>query len=137
MPHRPSAPSRNLLHHPASWIATTLAALMLVGAARAETAGYDPRETFAPVNFPDSVNRYRGPDGAPGPDFWQNRADYDIAARLDPASKSLTATETITYTNNSPSTLTSLWVQLDQNIYRPDARSAVALSHWHKASEIT
>jgi hypothetical protein len=137
MLHHPSAPSRALSHLPATFVATALAAFMLVGAARAETTGYDPRETFAPVNFPEAVNLYRGPDGAPGPDFWQNRADYDIAARLDPASKSLTATETITYTNNSPSTLTSLWVQLDQNIYRPDARSAVALSHWHKSGEIT
>ena len=53
--------------------------------------------------MPEAVNRYRSGDGSPGPDYWQNRADYDIAARLDPVSKVLTGTETITYTNNSPS----------------------------------
>ena len=87
--------------------------------------------------FPEPVNRFRSADGSPGPDYWQNRADYDIAARLDPASKTLTATETITYTNNSPSALTSLWVQLDQNVYRPDARSVTALSGFRKPDQVT
>ena len=98
---------------------------------------FDPLETFAPVAFPEPVNRFRSADGSPGPDYWQNRADYDIAARLDPASKTLTATETITYTNNSPSALTSLWVQLDQNVYRADARSVTALSGFRKPDQVT
>ena len=37
------------------------------------------------MTLPGSVNRYRSGDGAPGPDYWQNRPDYDIKARLDPA----------------------------------------------------
>jgi hypothetical protein len=81
---------------------------------------------FAPLTLPGSVNRYRSGSGAPGPDYWQNRADYDIHAKLDPASKRLTATETISYTNNSPDTLSCLWLQLDQNVYRRDARGAVS-----------
>ena len=40
--------------------------------------------------------------------------------------KVLTASETITYTNNSPDALDGLWVQLDQNIYRKDSRSGVS-----------
>ena len=52
-------------------------------------SAFDPHESFAPVVFPDPVNRYRSGDGTPGPDYWQNRADYDIAARLDPAAKTL------------------------------------------------
>ena len=88
------------------------------------TDSFDPREVFGPITFPEAVNRYRSADGSPGPDYWQNRADYNISARLDPTSKVLTASEAITYTNNSPSILTSLWVQLDQNTYRLDARAA-------------
>ena len=89
-------------------------------------AVYDPRVAFAPLTLPGTVNRYRSGDGAPGPDYWQNRADYDIKARLDPVAKTITASETVTYTNNSPDALASLWVQLDQNVYRHDARGAVA-----------
>src|SRR5580704_6953524 len=65
-------------------------------------------------------------DPAPAPDYWQNRADYVIDAKLDPTAKTLTASETITYTNYSPDVLDVLWVQLDQNIYRRDARAGDA-----------
>ena len=60
------------------------------------------------------------------PAYWQNRADYAIAARIDTAAHVLTGHETITYVNNSPDALDILWLQLDQNIYRADARAAVS-----------
>ncbi len=88
----------------------------------APAPSYDPRETFAPLTLPDPVNVYRAGNGAPGPQYWQNRADYLIHARLDPAAARLSADETITYTNNSPQALDALWIQLDQNMYRADAR---------------
>ena len=87
---------------------------------------YNPRETFAPLTLPTPVNAYRSGDGTPGPAYWQNRADYKIAATLDPVSASLNGDETITYTNNSPSTLDALWLQLDENSYKKDARSRFA-----------
>ncbi len=87
---------------------------------------YDPAETFAPLTLPDPVNAFRSGDGAPGPDYWQNRADYTIHATLDAETKTLTADEVITYTNNSPNALPALWLQLDQNTYRRDARSRYA-----------
>src|SRR5580658_10466792 len=91
--------------------------------AAAQTPPYDPVKTFAPLTLPDPVNSYRSSNGAPGPDYWQNSADYEIHANLDTAAKQLSATEVITYVNNSPDALPSLWVQLDQNIYRKDARA--------------
>jgi Peptidase family M1 domain len=94
-------------------------------------SSYDPRAAFAPLVMPDPVNRYRSADGAPGPDYWQNRADYAIAARLDPKTKTLAGTVTITYTNNSPDALDSLWLQLDQNTYRADARSVNSSARVH------
>jgi hypothetical protein len=90
---------------------------------------YDPASTFAALVLPDPVNAYRSANGAPGPAYWQNRADYDIQATLDVAAKQLRATETIAYTNNSPDVLTSLWVQLDQNTYRRDARATLSNDH--------
>src|SRR5579862_1999246 len=86
-------------------------------------SSYDPRLTFAPLTLPDPVNAYRSGSGAPGPSYWQNGADYEMHADLDTAAKQLKNSEIVTYTNNSPDTLTSLWVQLDQNTYRTDARS--------------
>ena len=83
---------------------------------------YDPLALFAPFDYQNPVNRHRAADGQPGPDYWQNRADYEIHATLDPKAKTLTGTETITYTNDSPQSLGYLWLQLDQNLYRTDAR---------------
>jgi hypothetical protein len=86
-------------------------------------APYDPRLTFAPLALPDPVNSYRSSNGAPGPGYWQNRADYELHANLDTAAKELKADEIITYTNNSPDLLPSLWIQLEQNIYKKDSRA--------------
>ncbi len=83
---------------------------------------YSPLQTFAPLTLPDPINAYRSSNGAPGPQYWQNRADYNLRAAIDPTTKTLTATETITYTNNSPDTLNALWLNLEQNLYRKDSR---------------
>lgn len=93
-------------------------------AAPLRAADFDPKLAFAAQPLPDGVNVYRSSNGAPGPGYWQNRVDYAITARIDAPTKTLTATETVDYTNNSPDTLPSLWMQLDQNIYRADSRAA-------------
>src|SRR5271170_1507646 len=105
-----------------------LLAILSVGgghtfAAQPPAAAYDPAKTFAPLTLPEPVNSYRSSNGAPGPDYWQNSADYEIHANLDTTAKQLSANEVITYRNNSPDTLPSLWVQIEQNIYRKDARA--------------
>jgi hypothetical protein len=73
---------------------------------------------FSPLPLPPA-NEIRAADGAPGPKYWQQRADYTIKATLDTAAKRLTATEQIRYTNNSPDTLRFVWMQVDQNLFRP------------------
>jgi len=60
-------------------------------------------------------NSYRNMDGSPGPDYWQQRVDYDIECSLDEKIQQLTGREKITYYNQSPSTLHYLWLQLDEN----------------------
>src|SRR5688572_13656190 len=60
-------------------------------------------------------NEYRTGSGAPGPKYWQQKADYVIRVELNEATNSIAGSETITYTNNSPDALKYLWLQLDQN----------------------
>ena len=60
-------------------------------------------------------NVYRTASGAPGHQYWQQKADYDIKVQLDDTNQKISGTETITYHNNSPDHLEYLWVQLDQN----------------------
>lgn len=60
-------------------------------------------------------NDQRTASGAPGKDYWQQRADYKMNIRLDDENQRLYGEETITYFNNSPDVLYYLWMQLDQN----------------------
>ncbi|MEM7368270.1 MAG: M1 family metallopeptidase [Bacteroidota bacterium] len=66
-------------------------------------------------------NVYRNAAGAPGHDYWQNRADYDMDIRLDDENQRIYGTETITYHNESPDALEYLWLQLDQNVRALDS----------------
>jgi hypothetical protein len=83
---------------------------------------YDQHKVFAPEFYPAGSTVYRSASGAPGPKYWTNRADYTIHSRLDTGRHELSGDVTISYTNNSPDTLSFLWLQLDQNIYRSDSR---------------
>jgi len=61
-------------------------------------------------------NVYRTASGAPGHQYWQNTADYDMDLRLDDENQRVYGEEEITYNNASPDKLEYLWVQLDQNM---------------------
>ncbi|MEO0574303.1 MAG: M1 family metallopeptidase [Pseudomonadota bacterium] len=73
-------------------------------------------------------NSYRTASGAPGHEYWQQRADYRINAVLDETARRITGTQTVTYTNNSPDPLRYLWLQLDQNRFRPDSMDMITRS---------
>lgn len=60
-------------------------------------------------------NEYRTASGAPGPKYWQQRADYNIKCTLDEKNLLLKGSEAITYYNNSPDVLDYIWLQLDEN----------------------
>jgi len=60
-------------------------------------------------------NMYRTASGAPGPEYYQQQADYKIDIELDDKNTKLYGTETITYHNNAKESLDYLWIQLDQN----------------------
>jgi len=61
-------------------------------------------------------NTYRTASGAPGHEYWQQHADYDIDITLDDSEQRIYGEETVTYYNNSPDVLSYLWIQLDQNM---------------------
>ena len=76
---------------------------------------------FEPIdNMITPPSTYRTASGAPGRDYWQQRANYEIKAEIDETNNVLSGEETITYFNNSPDDLIYLWVQLDQNVNRKD-----------------
>ncbi len=68
-------------------------------------------------------NMFRTASGAPGPNYYQQQADYVMDVELDDKNKKLTGFETITYSNNSPDVLEFLWVQLDQNYKTKDSKT--------------
>ncbi|UPL49608.1 M1 family metallopeptidase [Hymenobacter sublimis] len=91
-----------------------VALLALPAAAQSTNSGTDKfaqLETLLPT-----PNTYRTASGAPGNEYWQQRADYNIRVKLDDTKQSISGDEDITYTNLSPDVLTYLWVQLDQNV---------------------
>ena len=111
-----------------AFLGASFALLLLTGALLApavqaqEESGLN-LSAFEPIDFPDP-NRYRAADGRPGADYWQNEADYRIDVSLDPSEHRIDGEQTITYTNNAPQELNYLWVQLDQNLFKPDSRGA-------------
>jgi hypothetical protein len=72
---------------------------------------------FEPIdNLIAPPNTYRTASGAPGKDYWQQRANYTIKVVLNEKDNSILGEETITYFNNSPDDLNYLWIQLEQNV---------------------
>ena len=60
-------------------------------------------------------NMYRTASGAPGPEYYQQQADYKMDIELDDKKARLDGVETITYHNNAKESLEYLWLQLEQN----------------------
>ncbi|CUI05263.1 M1 family metallopeptidase [Massilia antarctica] len=114
-----------------------LAALFLASGIASAAEPFDDKFRQLEELLP-TPSTIRNASGAPGHAYWQQRADYAIRARLDENKRAISATETVTYHNNSPDTLSYLWVQLDQNIFKPDSdarMSATVASRdsWAKA----
>ena len=85
---------------------------------------YDPKELFHPLFNMQPGNDYRTGSGAPGPRYWQNRADYKINVTLDDQQQTISGEVEITYKNNAPEALPFLWLQLDQNAFADTSRAS-------------
>ena len=77
------------------------------------------------VDLP-TANVYRTASGAPGPQYWQQRADMQIKVTLDEKTRRINGSETINYTNRSPDTLRYIWLQLDQNRFADDSLERIS-----------
>jgi hypothetical protein len=88
---------------------------------------YDYHELFAPNFYTKNGTEYRSASGQPGPRYWQNRADYQLSARLNDQTNEITGTEVLTYTNNSPEKMNFIWMQLDQNLFKSDSRGSAII----------
>jgi len=85
---------------------------------------YSYYDAFAPFFYTKNGSEYRAASGEPGPKYWQNRADYQLNAKLNDEANEITATEVLTYTNNSPQKMGFVWMQLDQNLFKQDSRGS-------------
>lgn len=92
------------------------------GASAETKSKYDQHDLFGPLFYPSAGNEYRTATGEPGHAYWQNKADYKIAATLDDATNKVTGSVTISYKNNSPIELPYIWLQMDQNLYNLESR---------------
>jgi len=92
-------------------------------------------EIFRELDLPTPTS-YRNGGGAPGEDYWQQEVDYDIDIRLHPDSNLVRGSETITYTNNSPSELDYMWVQLGQNLFDPSSEGAAIVKPGQRFSGV-
>jgi hypothetical protein len=118
-----------LMHARSLLVAAALSAAVFT--AGAQTSKPDTEETliadtsiFARLTRLPSPNEFRLASGAPGPSYWQNRADYDIRATLDTASHELHGELTLHYTNNSPTALRHIWLQVEQNAFTDSSLNA-------------
>jgi hypothetical protein len=111
-------------------IAVLLPAASIAADASARGMPGDPDKLFAQLDsLLPTPGVTRTASGAPGAQYWQQRADYRIKVKLDEQRRRLTATQSITYMNRSPDTLNYIWLQLDQNIFKDNSisrRSEVA-----------
>ena len=84
--------------------------LCLLGPVALEAQQPVPRAIRRDVPMTNAIRRAyeagtRDATGRPGPNYWQLQTDYTISVRLDPATQTLTGTETIALHNNSPQAL--------------------------------
>ncbi|MGR3812331.1 M1 family metallopeptidase [Jiulongibacter sp. NS-SX5] len=93
-----------------------------IGAFAQQESKYDHKEAFDPLFAYRQGTVYRSATGAPGPQYWQNSADYNINVTLDPDANKLSGDVEITYTNNSPDQLPYVWIQLDQNQFNDESK---------------
>lgn len=88
---------------------------------------YDYHDAFAPFFYSKDGTNTRFASGQPGTEYWQNKVDYQLSAKLNDLNDEITGSSVITYTNNSPDKMSFLWMYLDQNLFKPDSRGTAVI----------
>ena len=91
-------------------------------AVKQSVSNYNYQDAFAPFFYTKNGTSTRSASGQPGEKYWQNRADYQLTAKLNDQTSEIIGTETLTYTNNSPDKLSFLWMNVDQNLFKSNSR---------------
>lgn len=103
-----------------------ISVLLLSISVKAESL-FDTNDKFRQLDeILPTPNDQRIASGAPGPKYWQQRADYVIEVTLDDENQKIKGSELITYHNRSPHELRYLWLQLDHNRYTQDSDGFLA-----------
>ncbi len=92
------------------WFYIVISCGALFGQTVEKTSSFDQLDKLLPT-----PNQFRDATGSPAPAYWQQQADYTISVKLDEEKRELTGSESVVYTNHSPSNLRYIWFQLDQN----------------------
>lgn len=80
------------------------------------------QELFMPRNVKQAyANGTRSLDGKPGPKYYQNKSVHNIRMTIAPPNRTITGSEDITYTNNSPKPLANLVLRFELNVHSPEA----------------
>ncbi len=124
MSHVPRAADHQDIHSWRTIAVCTLIGMMLTALTAAPLSAQDGERALAQLEvrstpaFASAVEAgTRTASGVPGESYWQQRVDYDIDVTVDPATRLLTGSETITYTNHSPNTLNNIFFHLYQNLF--------------------
>jgi hypothetical protein len=103
------------------WLLSALALCLAVTAHAKGNPGESEKRFAQLETLLPTPGLTRSASGAPGPQYWQQRADYRIKVSLDEQRRRISGVETITYMNRSPDVLRYVWLQLDQNIFKNDS----------------
>ena len=80
------------------------------------------QDLYMPRNIKNAYQKgTRSLTGAPGPNYWQNKGVYDIQETVHTDIQSISGTEKIVYSNNSPDTLKTIAIRFVNNIHKPGA----------------
>lgn len=97
-------------------------------------------DLFIPIDVQKAYeNGTRSYDGRVSENYWINHSEYKIDVELFPDSNLIIGSESVTYLNNSPESLSELVIRLYQNITKPGAKRDLNLyeSALTKGIEIT
>lgn len=85
----------------------------------------DIKEKYDPLSKPNTYQNSDNPNywknKMPNKAYWQQDVYYNIKATIDEETDIITATEKLTYTNNSPDELDVVYFHLYQNAFQPDS----------------
>lgn len=106
------------------YLSLTLVVFALVNTLNAQEVNPNNQDLFS--EFIDRTgNSYRSASGVPGPEYWQNQANYKIDVSLNPETHLIKGHVDIEYINNSPFNLDFAWLFLEQNRFTPNSRGSL------------